>query len=51
MSDWLKQEETLNTDIDVLELGKLSSNKNIGYSEKEYYEWNQIDMSDDKEYY
>ena len=40
----------MNTDIEVLKLRKLSSQKNIDYIEKESDEINHTDMSDDKEY-
>ena len=38
-------------DIDVLNLGKLSSQKNMDNIEKESDKNNQIDMIDDKESY
>ena len=43
-------EEILNHDIEVLELGKLSSQKNIENIEKKYDKNNQIYIIDDKEY-
>ena len=43
------KEETLNTDIEALKLRKFSSQKNIDYLQKEYYERNHMDMSGDKE--
>ena len=43
------KEETLNTDVGVLKLVKLSLQKNKDNIEKEYDEINCIDMSDDKE--
>ena len=39
----------MNTDIEVLKLQKLSSQKKINYLERESDEINQMDMSDDKE--
>ena len=39
----------MNTDIEVLKLRKLSSQKNLDYLEKESDKINQMDMSDDKE--
>ena len=48
--DWWKQRKTLNTDIEVLKLRKLSSQKNIDDLEKESDERYQMDMIDDKEY-
>ena len=41
-------EEKVTEDIEVLKLGKLSSNKNIDNIEKEYDERNRMDMSDYK---
>ena len=45
----VNDEERLNDDIEVLELVKLSSQKNIDNIEKEYDKINQIYMIDDKE--
>ena len=42
------KEETLNTDIEVLKLRKLSLQKNIDYPEKESDKINHMDMSDYK---
>ena len=44
-----EKKETLNTDIEVLKLGKLSLQKNIDSIEKESNERNWMDMSDDKD--
>ena len=43
-----KKEETLNTDIEVVILQKLSSHKNIDDLDKGYDKINQMDISDDK---
>ena len=44
-------EERVTDDIEVLKLGKMSSKKNDDNIEKEYYERNQMDMSDYKDSY
>ena len=45
---FLKKEETLNTDIEVLKHQNISSQKQIGYLYRESDEINNMDMSDDK---